>query len=240
MYRWTRHVYDLTRRYYLLGRDRLLDRVADRPAGHVLEIGCGTARNLRVLHDKAPQHTLYGVDASREMLSTAQRSLSRAGCAGAVTLGQGLAEEFEPATQLGVDRPFDVIFFSYVLSMIPSWPAALGTALSHLAPDGRLYIVDFWDQARLPDWFAGFLRRWLALFDVTPRPGILRTLRALDGQGALSCSADAVARRYAYLITVAPASAEVRGSLGQTLVKTAADDSSVPTPPSDASLVPSS
>lgn len=54
MHRWSRHVYGLTRRYYLLGRDELLDRIAARPAGHVLEVGCGTARNLRVLHDAAP------------------------------------------------------------------------------------------------------------------------------------------------------------------------------------------
>lgn len=47
-------MYGLTRRYYLLGRDELLDRIAARPAGHVLEVGCGTARNLRVLHDAAP------------------------------------------------------------------------------------------------------------------------------------------------------------------------------------------
>lgn len=37
-----------------------------------------------------------------------------------------------------MDRQFDVIFFSYVLSMVPSWPTALGTALAHLAAGGRL------------------------------------------------------------------------------------------------------
>lgn len=204
MYRWTRHVYDLTRRYYLLGRDRLLDRIANQPAGHVLEVGCGTARNLRVLHDKAPHHTLYGLDASLAMLDTARDALSRAGCLKATTLRHGLAEELYSSAQFGVDRRFDVIFFSYVLSMIPSWPAALGQSLSHLAPDGRLYIVDFWDQAHLPDWAASVLRQWLALFDVTPRLALVRTLRTLDGQDALSCTVNPIAHRYAYLITVDP------------------------------------
>jgi len=202
MYRWTRHVYDLTRRYYLLGRDRLLDRIAHRPTGHVLEVGCGTARNLRVLHDRAPHHTLYGLDASPAMLDTARNALSRAGCLEATTLRHGLAEELCASAQFGDDRRFDVIFFSYVLSMIPSWPTALGRALSYLAPDGRLYIVDFWDQARLPDWIGALLRRWLALFDVTPRPALLRTLRTLDGQGILSHAVEPIARRYAHLITI--------------------------------------
>jgi S-adenosylmethionine-diacylgycerolhomoserine-N-methlytransferase len=46
MYRWTRYVYDFTRKYYLLGRDRLLRDMELKPGDRVLEIGCGTARNL--------------------------------------------------------------------------------------------------------------------------------------------------------------------------------------------------
>jgi S-adenosylmethionine-diacylgycerolhomoserine-N-methlytransferase len=203
MYRWTRHVYDSTRRYYLLGRDRMLAQIADRPAGAVLEVGCGTARNLRVLDDQAPHHTLYGLDASLAMLATAREKLERAGCTGRVTLAQGLAQELRPKDQFGVDGPFDVIFFSYVLSMIPAWDAALAAALSHLAPNGRLYIVDFWDQAGLPPAVGTALRTWLGLFDVEPRPDLLRTLRTLAAEGRLSCSVVPVARRYAYLATIA-------------------------------------
>ena len=46
MYRQQRHVYDVTRRYYLLGRDQLIRRLAPARGRHVLEIGCGTGRNL--------------------------------------------------------------------------------------------------------------------------------------------------------------------------------------------------
>ena len=203
MYRWTRHVYDFTRRYYLLGRDRMLNRIAKRPAGHVLEIGYGTARNLRVLHRKAPLHQLYGLDASHEMLTTARTTLDRADCSGVISLKQGLAEELNPGTQFDVNRPFDVIFFSYVLSMIPSWPTALEKALSHLAPSGRLYIVDFWDQAKLPTPVASLLRQWLSLFDVTPRLDLVRTLQSIDAQGHLSCTITSVARRYAFVASIA-------------------------------------
>ena len=46
VYRGQRHIYDLTRKYYLLGRDRMIDELQPPVGGHVLEIGCGTGRNL--------------------------------------------------------------------------------------------------------------------------------------------------------------------------------------------------
>jgi len=45
-YRWQRHIYDLTRKPYLLGRDRLVAELLPTPGARVLEIGCGTGRNL--------------------------------------------------------------------------------------------------------------------------------------------------------------------------------------------------
>jgi S-adenosylmethionine-diacylgycerolhomoserine-N-methlytransferase len=199
MYRWTRHVYDLTRRYYLLGRDRMLRDVADRPPGHVLEVGCGTARNLRRLHHQAPHHMLYGLDASQAMLNTAQHSLRRAGCARDIRLAQGLAGDLDPETHFGRESGFDVLFFSYVLSMIPAWPAAVDTALQHLRPGGALYVVDFWDQRDLPAPVAGLLQRWLALFDVHHRPALLDHFRRLDDAGRVRLDLTSVARRYAYI-----------------------------------------
>lgn len=202
MYRWTRHVYDLSRRYYLLGRDDLLDAIAALPGGDVLEVGCGTARNLRCLDRRAPQHTLYGVDASLSMLATARAKLDRAHSHDRITLGHGLAQHLDPHVQLGVDRSFDVIFFSYVLSMIPPWSEALSAALAHLAPGGRLYIVDFWDQAHLPSWVASLLQRWLAHFDVYPRPALIDAVRRLDAVDGLASSVAPVAHRYAYFATI--------------------------------------
>ncbi len=46
IYRHQRHIYDLTRKYYLLGRDALIRDLAPVPGDTVLEIGCGTGRNL--------------------------------------------------------------------------------------------------------------------------------------------------------------------------------------------------
>ena len=58
---------------------------------------------------------------------------------------------------------------SYALSMIPPWREALAHALDVVAPGGSLHIVDFGDCAGLPGPFKAALRRWLAMFDVTPR-----------------------------------------------------------------------
>ena len=46
VYRRQRHVYDASRKYYLVGRDEMLARLNVPATGSVLEIGCGTGRNL--------------------------------------------------------------------------------------------------------------------------------------------------------------------------------------------------
>ena len=130
MYRFTRHIYDFTRRYYLLGRDRLLERVVTGPETATLEVGCGTARNLIKLGGRPFCGELYGLDASHEMLETASRSVARAGLPRGenrpIVLRQGLAEQLDAGRMFGRDEPFDTIFFSYCLSMVLTWPG--GTA----------------------------------------------------------------------------------------------------------------
>lgn len=204
MYRYTRHVYDASRRYYLLGRDRLIRRIAAREQGAVLEVGCGTARNLIALHRAAPHLSLYGVDAAAVMLETAQRAVDRAGCASSIRLTQGLAQTFDARAAFGRTDPFDAVFFSYALSMIPDWKDALDAALAHVKPGGRLYIVDFWDQDDLPRWFGALLRRWLAWFGVHHRPALHAYLHERAAQGAAALSVEPIARRYAYIAVLEP------------------------------------
>ena len=206
MYRVTRHIYDLTRRYYLLGRDRLLERVVTGPDLATLEVGCGTARNLIKLGQRANCGQLYGLDASHEMLATASQSVARAGLPRAgnspIVLRQGLAEQLDAARMFGREEPFDTIFFSYCLSMVPTWNGALEAALANLKPGGRLLIVDFWDQAELPAVFAAGLKRWLSLFHVHYRPELHAAIAALGDQGRADVQFESIHRRYAYLATV--------------------------------------
>ena len=204
MYRLTRHVYDASRRYYLFGRDLMLKMMAIRPGDRVLEMGCGTARNLIKLHRLHPQAYLYGLDASRSMLQTAEQSAARWGCADKITLRHCLAEQLEHARVFGLPERFDVIFFSYSLSMMPTWPAALEAAIANLKPDGVIYIVDFWDQAGLPRIFAGTLKRWLVLFGVHYRWELTEYLRGLEEKKRCRLTIEGIGGRYAYLATVKP------------------------------------
>lgn len=206
MYHRQRHIYDFTRKYYLLGRDRLLREIArEAPAGaRVLEIGCGTARNLARLTRLRPDLQLRGLDASAEMLATAQARLRRRGLDGRIVLRTALAETWSPAATFDEREGFDLVFFSYSLSMIPAWREALENAQRHLRPGGTLRAVDFWDQGGWPRWFRRLLRGWLDLFHVRHRPELLDHLRALEMRGGGRFSLAPVAGRYAWLGTLAP------------------------------------
>ena len=201
MYRITRHIYDITRRYYLLGRDRMLERVVTSGETTTLEVGCGTARNLVKLAKRPDCGRLFGLDASHEMLETAASSLRKAGIA-EVVLRQGLAEKLDAEKMFGQANGFDTIFFSYCLSMVPAWEGAIEAALANLRPGGQMVIVDFWDQADLPRWFAWGLKKWLALFHVFYRPDVHTALTALGESGRADVSFESVAKRYAYIAIV--------------------------------------
>ena len=72
-------IYDATRRWYLLGRDEMLRSIQPRPGETVLEVGCGTGRNLRWLAARSPAVRLLGVDISPVMLSAAASSAAARG-----------------------------------------------------------------------------------------------------------------------------------------------------------------
>lgn len=186
IYRRQRHLYDFTRKYYLLGRDRLIHRLTPPAGSRVLEIGCGTARNLVVAAQAYPDVHFFGIDISAEMLDTARGVIDREGLAPYVRLARADAMTFDPALQFGVPG-FSRIFVSYTLSMVPGWEAVLVRALGWLGPEGELHIVDFGGQERLPGWFGAALRKWLALFHVTPRD-LLESVLTLEGlhRGALT------------------------------------------------------
>ncbi len=175
VYRYQRYIYDFTRKYYLFGRDRLIDRMAPSPGNRVVEIGCGTARNLIRLAKRYPQTRLFGLDASGAMLETAAKAIEKAGLSGRIALAQGYAEALSPAL-FGLDQPFDDAVFSYSLSMIPDWEQALRAARGALSPAGRIHIVDFGDLQAMPALARKALLKWLRLFHVSPRRELLGQL----------------------------------------------------------------
>ncbi len=201
MYRMTRYVYDFTRKYYLLGRDRLLYSLELQPGDRVLEIGCGTARNLIRLAQGRPDIRCFGLDASNEMLATAATKVKSRRLDERITLKLGLAEELDYAKTFELNAPFDAAFFSYSLSMIPSWSKAIDAALANIKRGAAFYVVDFWDQGGWPRWFRWLMKWWLDLFHVHYRPELLDYLRELDEKGVGTLTLRSVAGRYAYLAT---------------------------------------
>lgn len=197
VYRRQRHIYDFTRKYYLFGRDGLIDAMQPKADARILEIGCGTARNLIRLANRYPGRRLFGLDASEAMLATASQALGRAGLRTSVGLAHAYAEELTPALFAESD-PFDDIFFSYSLSMIPDWRQALNAACAALSPTGRIHVVDFGDLRNLPRPARRALLAWLRFFHVEPR---VELLGALEGMAKKFERFELLTGRYAFALT---------------------------------------
>jgi S-adenosylmethionine-diacylgycerolhomoserine-N-methlytransferase len=140
-YRMHARIYDLTRWTFLRGREELIHRVAAqcRPR-NILEVGCGTGKNLLHLGRLFPEAQLWGLDLSPHMLARAHQKL------------QGMDERLT-LLETAYDRPvspglFDLVVFSYALSMFnPGWDAALQAASHDLSPGGAIAVVDFHDSS---------------------------------------------------------------------------------------------
>jgi len=158
----SRHFYDLTRKYYLFGRDQELAALGRENWSTLLEVGPGTGRNLTKLFASKPQARLGGIEASDEMLISARRACPFA------SFTQGFAETANYTEVLGV-RP-ERILFSYCLSMVEDADRAIERARAALGPGGEVVLVDFADFADLPTPFAPLMTRWLGTFHVHPLP----------------------------------------------------------------------
>lgn len=186
VYKRQRHFYDATRKYYLLGRDTMIAGLNVPSNGHVLEIGCGTGRNLVKTAQAYPDAKLFGIDISAEMLETAHSAAERAGIAERTSLERADATHFDPEALFGQSN-FDRIFISYAVSMIPQWQPVIRESIRHLKPGSELHIVDFGDQQGLPYWFKKALFTWLRWFHVTPRSDLFTVADQMAAeQGAIS------------------------------------------------------
>ncbi len=199
LYRFQRHFYDVTRRFFLFGRDELLKLMNVQPGENILEVGCGTGRNLLKLSRLAPNAKLFGLDAADEMLKTAAAKFDARDKQKEIILRQGLAEDFSFRETFRQNEPFDKIFISYSLSMFPKWREALRNALDNVKAGGDLYIVDFEDGKGLPAWFNRLRTWWLGIFKVYYRPEFLEFLKELQKEGAGVYTLTAVGTNYAFI-----------------------------------------
>ena len=201
VYRWQRHIYDLTRKYYLLGRDQLIAGLDVPPGGTVLELGCGTGRNIVLAARRYPDARFFGLDISAEMLETATAAIAREGLSDCVALARGDATDFDARALFGIES-FDRIFVSYSLSMIPGWEKTVSAALATLAPGGSLHVVDFGQQEGLPGWFRTLLRGWLRKFHVAPRESLRDVLESESERTGSTFRFRTLYRGYAWLAVI--------------------------------------
>src|SRR6202140_3774944 len=96
MYRRQRHIYDGTRRYYLLGRDQLIAGPRPDAGTSVLAIGCGTGRNLVLDARLHPDARFFGIDVSTETLTSAISAISRRGLTNRIRVAHGDGRAFDP------------------------------------------------------------------------------------------------------------------------------------------------
>lgn len=195
MYRHQRHIYDITRKYYLLGRDRTIEKLDVPEGGSLLEVGCGTGRNLLLAAKHFPTAKLHGLDISSEMLTTASENFGGHQIRPVLRVSDATAFR---VTEFGRSAGFDRIMISYALSMIPEWEKSVERALLALAPGGSLHIVDFGQQEQLPGWFRSLLQGWLTRFHVTPRANLRYVLENLAGSHDATLEFEPIARGYAW------------------------------------------
>lgn len=126
-YRFHARIYDLTRWSFLFQRTALIQKMAALAhPERILEVGCGTGKNLNSLHRTFPGAKITGLDLSGAMLDRAAKTPAYR--AGHVTLCRGAYDK--PVAQ---DHPFDLIVFSYALSMFnPGWDLAIKCAREDL------------------------------------------------------------------------------------------------------------
>lgn len=177
-YGWQRHLYDWTRPALLPGRDLLLLGVERAARSHettrsgetprVLEVGCGTGRNLRWLARRHPDWSLTGIELAAPMIAVASRRLRGWN----VTIVRGDACSNSPDRPFRRVAPAEAVFFSYSLSMMQRPEVAVIHAGESLRPGGTLHLLDFADGEEWPAPLRAGFQRWLRAWNV--RPGVLR------------------------------------------------------------------
>ena len=147
-------------------RGKAVSRLELKPGGRVLEVGCGTGRNLaHLVQTVGAGGHVYGVDLSEGMLEEAAELCAQSGWRN-VTLFRA------DATDYVLPEPVDGVIFSLSYAVIPEHREALRRAWEQLRPGGYVVIMD----AKLPSGFIGKLLHpfvvWTSRLTVLGNPDI--------------------------------------------------------------------
>lgn len=168
-YRLHAPLYDATRWSFLFGRSGLVTLARQRlpDARRILEIGCGTGKNLESIARAFPDAEIRGLDLSAEMLEQAGKRVRPLG--DRVRL---LHQAYDHPVG-GEEEPFDLVVLSYCLTMInPGYDRVLATCRQDLSPAGLLAIVDFHDSP------VHAFRKWMGVNHVRMEGQIQKALPA--------------------------------------------------------------
>ncbi|MET0230735.1 MAG: methyltransferase domain-containing protein [Rhodanobacteraceae bacterium] len=134
--------YDRFRERLLQGRAELIARLDLPEQARVVELGGGTGRNAEFFGERLSRvERLEIVDICTPLLAAARERARRMP---ALRVIEADATTYRP------ERPVDAVYFSYALTMIPDWRAAIANALAMLKPGGVLGVVDFYVSGPRP------------------------------------------------------------------------------------------
>jgi S-adenosylmethionine-diacylgycerolhomoserine-N-methlytransferase len=166
--------YDEFRQRLLQGRQELWDAISEPDDAVWVDMGGGTGSNLEFFGPRIDRlKQIHVVDLSPSLLEVADRRIQQRGWADRADTIAADATCFEPPTP-----PVDVVTFSYSLTMIPDWFAAIENARSMLRPGGQIGVVDFYVSRKHPPaglrrhrwWTRSFWPAWFASDNVFPSP----------------------------------------------------------------------
>lgn len=176
--------YDEFRDRLLPGRAELIARLPAHDGAHFVELGGGTGRNLDFFGDRLDTIAqIEIVDLCAALLDVA---CNRANGRDNVRVIEADATTYRP------DRAVDCVYFSYSLTMIPNWRAALENAWAMLKSGGTIGIVDFCvpmtsatKLRALQSIESTFWKRWFAHDGVRLNPDHRAMLRQLFPQNEI-------------------------------------------------------
>jgi S-adenosylmethionine-diacylgycerolhomoserine-N-methlytransferase len=172
--------YDQFRKHLLKGREEMYAALPLEAGNVMVEMGAGTGHNLTYLGDRVRiPKKIYLVDLSTSLLEVADRRIA------GNQWNHVETREADATTFVPPEGQVDVVTFSYSLTMIPDWFAAIDHAYSLLKPGGVVGVVDFYVARKYPEssqkkhgwWTRSFWPVWFNLDNVYPTADHLPYLR---------------------------------------------------------------
>jgi S-adenosylmethionine-diacylgycerolhomoserine-N-methlytransferase len=172
--------YDDFRKRLLQGREEVYESLG-RGGGRVwVDFGGGTGANLECIGEAIRAfEKIYVVDLATSLLEVVRNRSNKHGWINVEAVTADATQWTPP------EGSADVVTFSYSLTMIPDWFAAIDNALRILKPGGKIGVIDFYVARKYPGesmsrhgWTTRtFWPMWFANDNVFPNPDHLPYLQ---------------------------------------------------------------